>query len=274
MEQENSQADQKLLFDEVQTVVADPLRFKAKLGIGSDAYLTMKVGKRLQSLWDVGGFAATGAGVAASTTVASTFFSGGFLSTIGLGAAAATPIGWVVGAAVASGAAYYGVTRLFSGYGEDRVVSIPKFINTPIDVLGTRLVELIAPLAIKLARIDGKYDPRERNAIAEYFINEWGIDSEFLKAALTVIEENTSDQSLNDIVTSLADFKKANPDCNYHKMCADIMGFLEEVAVADDFMDEREEMAIERIQKVLLAKGRLSMADLKNYVPAWSKRSG
>lgn len=266
--------EQQALFDDVQTVVADPLRFKAKLGIGSDAYLTMKIGKRLQSLWDVGGVAATGASVAASTTVASTFFSaGGFLSAIGLGAAAATPVGWVVGAAMASGAAYYGITRLFSGYGDDRIISVPKFINTPIDVLGTRLVELIAPLAIKLARIDGNYDPRERDVIVSYFVDQWGIDKSFLEAAITVIEENTTDQTLNDIATSLAQFKKDNPDCNYSKMCKDILEFLREVASADNFLDEREDMAIERIEKVLLAQGRLSMADVKSYIPSVLKQT-
>lgn len=266
---EEKKERQTALFDEVERVVADPLRFKVKLGIGSDAYTTMRIGKRLQYLWDVGGVAASGAGVAASPVVASTFFaSGGWLSAIGLGAAAATPVGWLVGAAAVSGAAYYGVTRLFSSYGSDRVATIPKFINTPIDILGAKLFELIAPLAIKLARIDGHFDDRERKAILGYFTNDWGISREFAEAALSITEENTTNQSFNELVATLAEFKKANPDCNYDHMCKDIIGFLREVAQADHVLDEREDMAIERIEKVLRDKGRLSFADLSSYVPA------
>lgn len=271
MSEEPSQQEikeQQALFDEVEEVVADPLRFKSRLGIGSDAYLTMRVGKRLQSLWDVGGFAVSGAGVAASSTVATTFFSaGGWLGALGLGAAATTPIGWVLGAAAASGAAYYGVSRVFTSYGSSRVDTIPKFINTPIDILGSKLVDLVAPLAIKLARIDGDYDARERQAIIDYFVKDWGISDDYARAAITTIEANTSDQSLNSLVAVLADFKKANPDCNYEVMCKDLVAFLRQVAEADNRLDEREEMTLEKVEQILLERGRFSFNDLLSMLP-------
>lgn len=265
---------QKALFESVERVVAEPLKFKAKLAIGADAYLTMKIGARLQSLWDVGGVAASGAGVAASSTVAGTFFaSGGWLSALGIGAAATTPIGWVLGAAAASGAAYYGVSRVFAGYGNDRIVSVPKFINTPIDVLGSKLFDLIAPLAIKVARMDNDYDPRERGAIVSYFVDDFGLDVRYAEAALKIIEENTTDHSLNELVESLAEFKKANPDCNYQEMCRDLVGFLREVAEADGKIDEREEMAIEKVEQILTTEGKFSISDVTAYLPRFGSKS-
>jgi hypothetical protein len=64
-------------FDGVEAVVAESMRFKAKLGIGDDAYASIKVGKHFQELWDIGGVAATASGIASSSTVAGMFFSSG-----------------------------------------------------------------------------------------------------------------------------------------------------------------------------------------------------
>lgn len=247
-------------FATVDEVVADHVRFKLKLGIGEDAYATVKYGKRLQALWDIGGVAASGAGLAASSTVATTFFStGGILSSIGFGAAAVTPVGWVAVAAVMSGGAYYGVTRLFGDLHGERVATIPKFINTPIDILGSRLFDLIAPLALKVARIDGDYDPRERKAIVDYFVGEWGLAADYVNAALNVVEAADEEATIQILVEELSNFKAANPDCNYTVMSGELIGFLREIAEADLKIDEREDMAIDRIERALADGNRLTV---------------
>ncbi len=248
-------------FEDVECVVEDDLRFKLRLGIGSDAYSSMKYGKRLQALWDVGGVAATGAGVASSSTVAGMFFaSSGWLSAIGLGSAAATPVGWVLAAAATSGAAYYGVTRLIKSYSDDLVQTVPKFINTPLDLLAMSLLDLIAPLAIKVALVDTKFHPSERKKIEEYFTRDWGLSKEYLRKSLPIIEENISDASLDAIVKSLVDFKIKNPDCNYDFISKGIVQFLREIIEADGVVDVREELALERVQEILNSRGRLSFA--------------
>ncbi|NIZ61969.1 hypothetical protein DL239_13390 [Sedimentitalea sp. CY04] len=232
-------------FDAVKGVVSNDLLFKSKLGIGADAYASLRTGKMLQQLWDVGGVAATGAGVAASTTVASTFF-GSFLTAAGL-VTAVTPIGWVVGAAAATGGVYYGVTRLFHSYSETRVEEIPKFINTPIDVLGAALLDLLGSLALKVAAIDGVIDPSERQAMRSHFVDAWGYDAAYVASALNVLEENIERTRLADMTASLAEFALANPDCNFTAIQSQIATLLEEIAAADGILDEREEMAIEKI---------------------------
>lgn len=239
-------------FEGIEQVVADTLRFKRKLAIGEDAYTSMRVGKALSQLWDVGGVAATGGTIAASTTVAGTFFAtGGWLSAVGLGAAAATPIGWVVGAALATGGAYYGVTRLFKSYHGSRVDVIPKFINTPVDLLGASLMDMIGGLSFKLAQMDGEISEPERAAIKAYFIDEWGFDPQYTKLALSVIEENINETSLKHMAKSFGDFARSNPDCNFDAMRAELLAFLREIAVSDGRLDEREEFAIEKVQALL-----------------------
>ena len=47
----------------VECVVRDHHQFKLKLGLGEEAYASLRITRHLQELWDVGG-AAAGAGVA------------------------------------------------------------------------------------------------------------------------------------------------------------------------------------------------------------------
>src|SRR6056297_677446 len=121
-------------FHDVDDVVEDELRFKAKLGIGEDAYTSKRVTKSVFEAWDVAGVAATGAQVASSAFVAQKFFAApGLLAAIGIGTAA-TPIGWIIAASVVSGGAWLGITRYLKDDGGKTTV-IPEFINTPLDVL-------------------------------------------------------------------------------------------------------------------------------------------
>jgi hypothetical protein len=52
------------------------------------------------------------------------------------------------------------------------------------------------------------------------------------------------------VATQLAEFKKSNPDCNYSVMSKELFDFLRDVAQADGFWDEREEMAVERVENI------------------------
>ena len=239
-------------FDNVEQVISDSLRFKRKLAIGSDAYASIRIAKSLQQIWDVGGVAASGATVAASSVVAGTFFaSGGWMSAIGLGAVAVTPIGWVIGAAVASGGAYYGVTRLFRGYGESRVETIPKFINTPIDLLGASMMDLLGAFALKIAAIDGSVDEQEIDVIRQYFISEWGYDANYTESAMKVLEENSERSRIVEMTKTFADFAKSNPDCNFDAIKKELISLLSAIAGADGEIDEREELAIDKIAQIL-----------------------
>jgi hypothetical protein len=210
-------------FQDVETVVEDSLRFKLKLGIGENAYSSLRITKKLLNLWDGAGVAAAGAGLAASSTVAGTFFgTTGFWASIGLGGAAVTPVGWVIAAGATAGGAYYGVTRLFQNFAGDRVLTIPSFINTPVDILGVNLFDLMVPLALRIAQMDGEVCVRERDVIQDYFVREWGYSVLYCEKALALIERNTNDQSIEDIVNAIANFKLANPDCNYPHMTREL----------------------------------------------------
>ena len=249
-------ADPLARFDGVTQVVADSLRFKRKLAIGEDAYASLRLGKAAARIWDVGGVAATGAGIAASSSVASTFFaSTGWLASLGLGAAAVTPVGWVLAAAVVTGGAYYGVTRAMGSYAGSRVEVIPKFINSPIDQLGAALVDMMGALGMKVAMMDGVVAPSERAAMIDYFAQEWGIDPIYATRALEVIEAGSAGCTLKDMAASVASFVQANPDCNAAVFRVQLLEMLREVAQADGVLDEREELALAAIDEAFASAG-------------------
>lgn len=243
-------------FSDVKAVIGEPLKFKVKLAIGEDAYGTLRMKNKLADFWEIFGGVGSGAAVAKSAVVATTFFAPhGLLGLIGLGTAV-TPVGWVVAAAVLSGGSVIGVRRFLSDAAKSRVSVIPKFINTPIDVLAVNLFDLIAPLALKIAIVDGVVTDDERKCIKDYFVNEWGYDPLFIDIGCKLIESKLDDISVKDIAEKLAEFSKASPDCNYSEMTRDLMEFLTDVMEADGKIDEREEFAIEKINEIFKEAGR------------------
>ena len=114
-------------FEDIETIVSEPLNFKARLAIGEDAYAALKLKNTLVQTWDVAGVATTAAVVAKSSAVASTFFApSGFLALIGIGTAV-TPVGWVIAAGVITGGTWLGITRYLKKASSSRVTVIPKF---------------------------------------------------------------------------------------------------------------------------------------------------
>jgi hypothetical protein len=238
-------------FEGVNQVVADDLRFKKKLAIGENAYKSVPAFNKLRELWDVVGAAGTGAAVAKSTVVASTFFApSGLLGLLGIGTAA-TPVGWIAFAALASGGACYGLYRLLGNAKASRVIEIPKFLNTPLDALGMALFDLIAPLSLRLAAVDGRIEPKERKFLIQHLVDEWGLDKKFVREAVRLIEPTILTHSIEEIAKELAEFLHSNPDCNHKAIVAELGDFLQEMLETGGPLSEHESEALALVQGVL-----------------------
>lgn len=246
-----SRASAAAVLEGVERVVAEPLRFKAKLAIGEEAYTSLRLVNRMRELWDVLGAAGTGAAVAKSSLVATSFFApSGLLGAIGIGTAA-TPIGWVAFAALASGGACYGLYRFLGSSKGSRVIEIPRFLNTPLDALGLALFDLIAPLALGLAKVDGQIDPHERAHITMHLVEDWGLDRDFVNQALQVIEPGLQELSVEETAKELAGFLHANPDCKHQVMAAELSGFLREMLASSGALTPEEEQAVVKVSELL-----------------------
>ena len=240
---------EKKWFSDVENIIEDPLKFKARLNIGEDAYTSLKIKNAARDVFDVLGASTAGVAIAQSSIVASTFFAPtGFWAAIGLGGAAATPIGWIVAAGLLTGGAWVGIAQFIKKTSDSRVTVIPNFINTPIDVLALGLFDLLAPLSYKIADADGNIVKIEENLIRDYFLNEWGYDKDFLDEGLQYVKCNLKNFSIADLSATLSDFASKNPDCNYKYMTNEIISFLEEVMESDGIIDKREVDAIELVR--------------------------
>ena len=246
---------------ELTSVIANEHAFKARLAIGEDAYKSLRLRNTLADIWEVGGAGATGAAVAGSSAVAATFFpSGGILGLIGLGTAA-TPIGWVVAAAVVSGTAWLFIRKAVLKKSSDLVEVIPKFINTPIDVLGLALLDLMIPLALKIAAVDGELHREERKKIKHHFVKEWGYDQEVVCFAMRFVEDDLKNFDVKKLARSLAQYASDNPDCKYKPMIETIMSFLRELSEADGRVHDSEKLALDAVERIFKqqAKGSLGV---------------
>lgn len=170
---------------------------------------------------------------------------------LGIGTAA-TPVGWAIAAGVAGAGLSIVIGKYFVRGSSGRVKSIPDFINTPLDILATGLFDMIAMLGVKLAAMDGDVNRKEREFIKSYFVTEWGYDTTFVDKGLSLIELQADQHTIKGISEQLARFKKTNPDCNYKSMSNEIILFLTGIAEADGPIEEREEMAIERVSEIFL----------------------
>ena len=231
--------------------LSHPDCFKKALHIGEDAYTSLKI-KRL-SLKVLGplGAAGTGAAVANSTLVATTFFSGSGIASGVLGlfgfATAATPIGWVIATAALSGTAWAGIQRKLDDASARRVDQIPKFINTPLDLLAVSIFDLICPLAVKLAAVDGEIHEQERAEIVQYFVGTWGYDEAFVKVAVDMVRE--CEYTFDDLVRNLVKFTQSSPDCDAKAISRNVLAFLNEVAEANNGIGESERDALLEAEK-------------------------
>ncbi len=247
-------------FDNIDTIVAEPLNFKSKLAIGEDAYAELKLKNAAIQAWDVAGVATTAAIIAKSSAVASTFFAPtGFLALLGIGAAV-TPVGWVIAASVITGGTWMGITRYLKKSSDNRVTVIPKFINTPLDVLALSLFDLLAPLALKVATTEPKIDSTKQTMIHQYFVKEWGYDPEFTREGIKYTLSKLNEFSIDELTQALAEFAGRNRDCNFRTMSQEILGFLRNIVELEGQVNSPEAIAVDRIEAIFKKANRNSLS--------------
>jgi hypothetical protein len=163
--------------EEVTSVVDNSDKFRRKLNIGSDAFRYLSKAENLGSFTTA---LSTGAGIA-SISYIGWMASIGTLGKLGLFIGVmSTPAGWLTAAGIGGAATVLITRRLFQSVKKEAVTEVPNFINSPLDVLGSAICDLICPILFKIAYADGHIADQEQEKIKGYLINQWGINSGYV----------------------------------------------------------------------------------------------
>ena len=232
--------------ENAEEIITDDLKFRHKLGIGEDAYFTLKVASKLGPV--AAGVA--GAAAASSPVVASAFFGGPaatVASWMGLGLAATTPVGWIIAASVATGVVYVGYRKIR----KKLIDEVPRQTNAPLDVLATSIVGFLMPVAFTLAFSDGNVDDRERRKIKDYFVNEWGYSESFVDRKFDELQNEPNLASLDELFSALGEFKNHDKDCNFDQIFRELLNLLDEIANSDGEFHPGEKATIDEVKTLL-----------------------
>ena len=239
------EADLDKLLEGEESIISIPILFKEKLGIGGEAYRWLRAKDKLVDFAGSVGLGATASSLAASGTVASTFFaSQGVLGFLGL-ATAATPVGWIMAAGLTTGAGFLALNRFFERFKDKHVIITPKYINTPLDIIATALIEMMLPVSLKIAKADGKLSAHERQVIVDNYVDKWGYNKDFIARMVREYEEHTAAINLGHIADSFNLYCRDNPDCNPASMRMEYKKHLAEIATENGQIKQAEQAALD-----------------------------
>lgn len=250
---------------EPEAILRDDWRFKERLGLGEDTYQSLKRVSRLERFLALAGAVSVGVLIASSDTVAKTFFAStgwlGLLATLGLGAAAKTPIGWVLAAGALTGVAYCCIRRGIDAMRRKGMIWIPKYINTPLDEMADHLLGLMLPFSIWIARSDDKdVSGEERNCISSYYADEWGYEPAFVGRAIAGLvkrfDAEASTVTAKELAKSLSEYCAGNKDCNRDHIMKFLVDHLKDLVEVEENQEYREHKsrAVREFEKVALAR--------------------
>lgn len=233
----------------IKSPLQDSLNFKAQLEIGEKAYTLLRLKTLSEDVWDSAGVGFAGAKVASTLGASGFFGTTGILGLLGIGTAA-TPLTVIIAAGVVSGLGW----RLFRGYlrsiSEDKIITIPKYLNTPLDILAVGIFDLLATLSLKVAKADGMINSSEFDKIVANFVTQWGYDKQFVEAGIAYFYVELDKYDTEKTAQEFAVYLRENPDCNFKAISKGTTSFLEDLASVEDFGYEKKQKEIQKIKEI------------------------
>jgi hypothetical protein len=234
---------------EIKSVVADPERFRMKLGIGLKAFKYLSNAKNLGAFMNV----ATGGSAAAGVAFAGWTASLGTLGQLGLAfGLMSTPVGWFAAAGAGGAAACYIVGKLYRKARDSAITEVPNFINSPLDVLAVSICDLVTPVLLKVAHADSNFCGHERDVMRSYFVGEWGICPDYVEGLLDYDLARLDGFHWEDLDVVLLEMEQSG-DLKYEVMADELIRIANEVSWADGQQTPSE---VENINQLIAALGR------------------
>ncbi len=233
------------LFADTPCVIENNFNFMKKLNIGDEHLTYLNNSKNLVTVVES---LLGGAGIGGLTAV-------GWYSTLGIGgkllfglSLTAPPIGWVVGASALGAAGVFGLKKAKNKYvrkAEDALITkVPKYLNTPLDLLGLSLATLMLPVSVKMAQADGEFCTIEREQISKYFIDQWGYNGEFISKLTEAQETKIDSFSYKDYAKTIKAVCSKTKEFKHNQLTEEILDFQREIILMDGKVHPKEEQEL------------------------------
>lgn len=240
------------LFDNVQAVIEDDFQFKKKLNIGDEHFTYLNNAKNLADFGEsvLGGIGV--GGVTAAAWYTSLGLGGKALLTLGL---ISQPIGWIVGAGALGVAGIFGLKKakdIFIKKSEDELMTkVPKYLNTPLDLLGLSIATLMMPVSIKMAQADGDFSEIEKEQILKYFVDEWGYNLDFINILMQAQETKLENFSYKEYGKTIKSVCSKTSELKLDQLTEEILDFQKEIILMDGRIHPKEEKELATLKLYL-----------------------
>jgi uncharacterized protein YaaW (UPF0174 family) len=225
-----------------------PLIFKCKLAIGDEAYKYLsKADNFLDCLISI--VAGLGGGSIAGVAWLATLSPfAQFALLFGL---TSTPVGWIAGAGALSTVLAFVLMKQGKILKKKTTIEIPKHLNTPLDLLAQAVISLIMPPILKMAIADGCLCEKEREAIMNYFVKEWGFNREFVANAIHEQESLIAGFDYKEYRQLLFATTCNDNEIKYDVIKKELSSLLTEIMNADEEVSPEEEKELEMLNKII-----------------------
>ena len=229
------------------SLVVDPDKFKAKLNIGFKAFSYLSKAENLTDFAGAIAAGVTGSGLA----IFSWYGSLGVFAKAGLlvGVVGA-PVGLIAVSGAAAASVTLGTTWLIKGARKKLVKEIPSYINTPLDILGASILDLLASALVIVAKSDSDFSESEQLAICDYFHKQWGMDLGIVELRVSVLRDLDPTELISQFEMTLS-YLNESKDVDSKALNAELIGIASQIAQIDGMFDEREQQAILDLEVLL-----------------------
>lgn len=231
--------------NEIEIVLDNKITFKYKLNLSQDDYKYLNNAKNLHEFAEALLAGAAGAGVVYGGFMASL----GVLGQIGLGIGLiSNPIGWMAIAGIGASGLAYGARQVSKKADENTYTKVPKYIKTPIDVLGENLINLFLPICIKIALVDGEFVKKEKEVIVNYLSTQWGYNRNYIENKMQEhykIVNNFKYSDVNKIIESITKETKGLERITINK---EIENIIKELISADNSHKSEKEKHLKQLK--------------------------
>lgn len=228
------------------------IQFKSKLNIGDEAFEYLSKADNFIEFCKIivggigGGSVFTLAWLATLGPIAKFALLVGFIS---------TPIGWIAGASALSAVLAYGLMQVRGKSKDATTITIPKYLNTPLDLLAQTVLSLILPATVKMALCDGHLCENERKMLCDYFSQEWGFNRYFIANAIAEQESLITDFDYDQYRQLLIAATCADKEIKYDMVKKELLTILADVMNADGHISPEEERELKKLSNIINEQG-------------------